>query len=421
MSVEVNPAGMACERACLYCYELPVRKRSRNARPSAVDHGAIQAAVLAEAPIDGFSLFGGEPLLAEEADLERLFAFGLERYGRNGVQTDGAGVTEEQLALFRRYAVHVGFSIDGPAELNDARVAGTLSETREATARSEAALRRCLAEGIGCSLIVTLHRTNAHPDRLPRLLAWLRDLAAAGLQHARLHALELDGGARSIALEVPQAIAAFLAAADLERELGGRLRFDVFADMRKLLLAEDDDVTCTWTACDPWTTPAVRGVAADGSRSLCQRVHKDGLPRPPAPPGPLVRQLVLASTPHAEGGCQGCRFLTACKGQCPGTAIGGDWRRRSADCELWMGLLQHVEMELVREGRVPVSLRPDRQLIEARMREAWAAGVNASNRGCVEDRYAGGAPGQQHADHADHVDHNDLGPALGALAGGERV
>ena len=33
MSVEVNPVGMHCAMACRYCYELPVRKGTRNARP----------------------------------------------------------------------------------------------------------------------------------------------------------------------------------------------------------------------------------------------------------------------------------------------------------------------------------------------------------------------------------------------------
>lgn len=424
MSVEVNPVGMHCERACVYCYELPVRRATRNALPGRVDHEAVQAAVLAEAPgADGFSLFGGEPLLAPLEDLERLFEFGLRRYGKNGVQTDGNVITDAHVELFKRYKVWVGFSIDGPGELNDARVAGTLARTREATARSEAALRRCLAEGIGCSLIVTVHRMNAWPDRLPRLLDWLRDLAAAGLRDARAHALEMDGGASLVALPVPEAVAAFEALDQLGREVG--ISFDVFRDMEALLRAEDDSVTCTWTGCDPWTTPAVRGIDGDGARSLCQRVHKDGQKWVPAERGPLVRQLVLAETPQEEGGCAGCRFLTACKGQCPGTAIDGDWRKRSADCSLWFALLEMAEARISASGSVPVSLRPDRGTIETRMRSAWANGITASNKGCLEDRYRGQdsyhGQGTEHGDHDDHGDHSDLGLAIDRLAGGEKV
>jgi len=421
VSVEVNPVGVHCGMTCSFCYQHPVRAATRNARPL-LNLPAVLASVertCAETGDTSFSLFGGEPLLADLADLEEIWRFGLERFGRNGVQTSGAEITEAHFALFKRYQVTVGFSIEGPGELNDSRRYGTLEQTRAATERSCAWLERCLGEHVPCSLIVTLHSTNASPGRLPGLLEWLRRLDTLGLRDARVHALELDAGAAALRLSVADAVAAFRAIASLEGDLRG-LRFDVFKDMRSLLSAMDDSVTCVWDSCDPWTTPAVQGVDAQGHRSLCQRVHKDGRQWGAAPAGPLVRQLVLASTPQAEGGCQGCRFLTSCKGQCPGTAIDGDWRKRSADCELWFALLEHVEGDLEAEGIVPVSKRPDRALIEARMKAAWAAGRRPTNRGCIEDRYAQTDAGM-HGDHADHGDHTDLGLALGALAGGERV
>ncbi|QWK20800.1 hypothetical protein [Thermus antranikianii] len=89
----------------------------------------------------------GEPLLIPKADLERLFAFGLERYGQNGIQTNGALIDEDHIALFRKYRVHVGFSIDGPGELNRLRWAGSVEATDEATERSIGNLRRLLREG----------------------------------------------------------------------------------------------------------------------------------------------------------------------------------------------------------------------------------------------------------------------------------
>lgn len=424
MSIEVNPVGTHCGLACLYCYQLPVRRGDRNARPAAVDHAAVQVALEAARPgASGFSLFGGEPALASLADLERLWAFGLERYGKNGIQTAGADLSDAHFDLIRRYKVTVGFSIDGPGELNDARRHGTLVQTRAATERSGAALRRCLAEGIPCSLIVTLTTLNASAERLPLLLAWLSDLAAAGLREGRIHSLERDGGADRIALPVEGALAAFRAIHSLERDTA--LRFDVYADMRKLLMAEDGNgVTCVWEGCDPWTTPAVHGIEADGTRALCQRVNKDGRKwQPLEGGGPLVRQLVLAATPQEQGGCQGCRFLVACKGQCPGTAIGGDWRKRSIDCALWFGLLEDAERDVEASGKVPVSRRPELPVIEARMAAAWRAGVRATVQGCVEDRYrdaSSSGSGFEHGDHADHGDHDDLGPAF-SLAGGERV
>jgi len=274
----------------------------------------------------------------------------------------------------------------------------------------------CLRRGIGASLIVTLSTHNASASRLPKLVAWLRNLSIAGLRDARLHVLEIDAPhSKLIALTPEENEAAMVACHALE--LGTPLRFDVFKDIRKLLRAQDADVTCVWTACDPWTTPAVHGISMDGGRYLCERVHKDGKRWAPAQPGPMARQLILASTPQEEGGCQGCRFRVMCKGQCPGTAIGGDWRKRSVDCELWKALFTRVEGELEAAGETPVSKRADLPAIEARMEAAWAHGVSASVQSCLE-----GAPvvipggrahvdshGDQHGDrpHGDHTDHGD--------------
>jgi sulfatase maturation enzyme AslB (radical SAM superfamily) len=406
VSVEVNPIGLRCERACLYCYQGKVRTATRNAAPSRIDHERIQLQVKRAADKDGFSLFGGEPLLASVEDLEKLWAFGLEQYGRNGVQTDGNAITETHLNLFRRYHVHVGFSIDGPAELNDARRAGSLAATRAASAHSEAMLRRCLAMGIECSLIVTLHRLNASAERLQRLLEWFRDLDAAGLQTARLHLLELDGAGRTLALTSEENVAALFAIHDLENGLRG-LRFDVFKDVLAKLRDPDASATCVWNACDPWTTPAVHGIEADGSRGLCHRVHKDGKQWSPADPSPLpVRQVVLWATPQEDGGCRGCRFFLQCLGQCPGTAIDGDWRRRSADCPTWFALLERVEAEMLARGEAPASLVPD---LDERIQRRLAAAAEGTPHGDVP-----------HGD-VPHGDHTDTGAAVEALAGGEAV
>lgn len=395
MSVEVNVVGVQCGLSCSYCYQGEVRKATRNRAP-ALNHEAIQAAVIAANPgPQGFSVFGGEALLAKVEDLERIWAFGLERFGTNGVQTSGAPIREEHLALFKRYKVHVGFSIDGPGELNDARVAGSPTSTRTATAHSIAMLRRCLTDGIGCSLIITLHRLNAAPDRLPRLLDWFRDLDAAGLSSARLHLLERDGpGGERLALTDEENTAAMIAAHDLERTLS-RLRFDVFEDIEKKLRDPEAAATCVWNGCDPWTTPAVHGIEPDGSRGLCQRVHKDGQKWEPADSRSNIRQQVLWSTPQEKGGCHGCRFFLQCGGHCPGTAIRGDWRNRTLDCRTWFALMERAEAEMVARGETPASLAPD---LEARIERSLTPSTCGGGHG---DAHGDSPHGDAHGDHTD--------------------
>ena len=327
--------GVACNIQCQYCYQNP--QRDAGNVPRAYDLEAMKAAVEREG--GPFTLFGGEGLLVPEDDLEALWAWGLERYGSNGVQTNGVLINDAHVRMFHRYQVQVGVSIDGPGELNDARWAGTPERTREATAKTEAAIERLCAEGIPPSLIVTLHRGNATAEKLPVMHDWLRRLEALGVTSARLHALEVDSDDVGVvyALSAEENLVAFSSFLGLEAELS-TLGLDLFDDMRNLLLGTDDQTTCVWNACDPYTTRAVRGVEGMGQASNCGRTNKDGIDFVKAPVEGFERYLALYHTPQEHGGCADCRFFVMCKGQCPGTAIDGDWRNRTEHCDLWKGL-----------------------------------------------------------------------------------
>jgi len=408
MTVEVTPRGVACNLACTYCYQHPMRDAG-NTGAHDYDLDAIKRTLAAKG--ESFTVFGGEALLTPIDDLGELFRFGLEQYTAraakapqrsvpNGVQTNGALVTDAHIALFKRYQVHVGFSIDGPGELNDARWAGTTAKTREATARSQAALERCLAEGIGTSLILTLHRGNVGtPERLARIKAWLRDLDSKGLASCRLHVLEVDHPDVAAAFELTpeENVALFVEMARFESELE-RLRFDVFADIEAVLARGDDNVTCTWGPCDPYTTPAVQGVDGAGNLSNCGRTNKDGVAWLKADQNAKERQLALYYTPQEYGGCQGCRFFLMCKGQCPGTAIDGDWRNRSRDCETWQALLEYKERELLDRGVIPRSVAPRRAEREHLYLESlWSSGSSNQPHGDHTDH------GDSHGDHTDYA------------------
>ena len=84
--------------------------------------------------------------------------------------------------------------------------------------------------------------------------------------------------------------------------------------------------------------------------------------------------MALYLTPQEAGGCGGCRFFLMCKGQCPGTAIDGDWRNRTERCETWKRLFETIEAELVASGKSPISLSDARGAIEAAMFHAWQHG-----------------------------------------------
>jgi uncharacterized protein len=67
-----------------------------------------------------------------------------------------------------------------------------------------------------------------------------------------------------------------------------------------------------------------------------------------------------------------------CKGQCPGTAIDGDWRNRTEHCEVLKALFEDLEKELATEGKRVLSFDSQRHELEQRTLEEWAKGRNVS-------------------------------------------
>lgn len=371
MSVELRPLGVNCNLGCQYCYQDPQRDAGNLSRR--YDMEKMKAAVEMEG--GPFTLFGGEPLMVPLEDLEELWSWGFAKYGRNGVQTNGTLVTQDHIDLFRRYSVAVGISIDGPGSLNDVRWQGSLDRTRNATRRTEQAIQDLCRQGIYPSLIVTLHSVNASADKLPILNEWMKELAQLGVRNVRLHLLESESEVvrRSYSLSAEENIAALRNFFSLERT-GCSPRFDLFADMRRMLLGNDRAATCIWTGCDPYTTRAVRGVEGEGQRSNCGRTNKDGIDFIKSTQPGFERYIALYYTPQAAQGCSGCRFFVMCKGQCPGTAENGDWRNRSEHCEIWMTMYREIEQELLSEGNRPISQSVRRPELERRFLNKWARG-----------------------------------------------
>ena len=412
MSLEVRPLGDNCNLGCTYCYEDPARKAGYVGKY--VKEKVLP--VLAETT-EFWSLFGGEALLLPLADLEELLALGFSQFQKTGVQTNGSMITERHLALFEKYHTEVGFSIDGPGELNDARWAHTLTATRAATERSIAALHSVLALAAAQrinppSLIVTLHAQNiGTPDRQERLLEWFHELDARGLRSINLHAMELDAAADGIALPLDDQLQFFVRLWD-EAPSFRTLRFQTFDEVIALLSGQDHTACCVWHSCDPWNTSAVQGLEGDGTPSGCRRNNKDGVNwLPPTGTGIATRhaiggyegnrsrerQLSLYVTPQEHGGCKDCRFWLMCKGQCPGTGVAaagrsGDWRLRSADCALWKGLFEEGERRLTDCNVVPVSRWSSRPTLEAEMYRRFITGANPQMSAVIADATRPAAP-----------------------------
>lgn len=406
MTVELRPLGVKCNLRCPYCYQNPQRDAGNVTH--SYNFEKIRLALEREAK--PFSLFGGEALLIPKKDLQKLWSWGLKEYGENGIQTNGVLIDDEYISLFKEYRVRVGISIDGPGELNDLRWAGTLKQTRQTTAKTEKAIEKLCQRGLAPGLIVTLHRLNAAQDKLQTMNEWFKYLEQLGITSARLHILEVENEfiQHEYILSAEENVQAFLNFAQLEKELT-TLKFDIFYDMRNMLLGKDEDSTCNWNACDPYTTRAVRGVEGNGQSSNCGRTNKDGIDFTKSNIEGFERYLALYHTPQQYGGCKECRFFLMCKGDCPGTAIDGDWRNRTRDCAVWQALYQMFEQEMLEQGLNPISLSPDRKQLEKIILDGWVEGrnINISRALLLLERGLNRAS-MNYKNTPEHVPHKDI-------------
>ncbi|GLV54048.1 hypothetical protein KDH_08970 [Dictyobacter sp. S3.2.2.5] len=386
MTVELRPFGVACNIACQYCYQNPQREAGNFRQSYHMD--LMKQAVAREG--GPFTLFGGEPLLLPLDDLEELLRWGMQEYGRSGIQTNGILLSPEHIRLFKKYNVHIGVSIDGPGELNDLRWHVDLDKTRHNTQIAQSNIERLCRERLHPGLIVTLHRVNAVADRLPRLLDWVRQMDKLGIRSMRLHLLEAENEhiRQAYSLNDEENVHALLSFAELQAELQ-YLRFDVLDEMENSLLGQDQHVSCVWQACDPYTTEAVHGVEGNGQSSNCGRTNKDGIDFVKAEHPGYQRSIALYQTPQDDGGCLGCRFFMMCKGQCPGTARQGDWRNRSELCGVWKSVFRHLEEKLCQQKRMPLSIHPLRPALEQHMLAYWARGRNVPMHVALRDLLAG--------------------------------
>ncbi len=371
------------------------------------------------------SAFGGEPLLTDIDDLETIFKWGFDRYGFNGIQTNGVLITDRHIEMFKKYRVHVGISLDGPDEMNDTRWAGSLEKTREATRKSFEAIKKCLDNKLSLGLIITIHKKNGLPKYRERFKAWIKELQSWGVDGARLHPLEIDHSSvgETLALTPEQNIEFLLDMWDFEiSELNvpGKksFQFDIFRDVEYMLRADDANATCTFMTCDPYTTHAVQGIDSQGNKANCGRGNKEGINWIKADVDGFERQMALYNTPQEHGGCQGCRFFIMCKSHCPGTGADMDWRNRTDTCMNWKVAFSIYERMMVERGEMPLSLDPKLKRYEDILMYGYSRGAELRlehikkyldpNIGFDIERYIQSYLMNQamggHKPHADHTD-----------------
>ena len=188
--IQFLPTGVECNIACKYCYQNEERKVNEGIT-SKFNYEKILN-VLNNDDRD-LNLFGGEPLLAPINVIEDVLKLYKEKRNKVSMQTNLTLLNDKHIELFKKYKPHIGVSIDGWEDLNDARWIKDLETTRKYTEKTINNIKKCVDNNFSISTIITLHKVNVGtPERVRKFIEFITWLDSLKIRSSRLHLLEWD-------------------------------------------------------------------------------------------------------------------------------------------------------------------------------------------------------------------------------------
>jgi uncharacterized protein len=328
MSIELLPLGTKCNLSCDYCHQT---------KDASLSYDINAMIAMAAKTNERFGMFGGEPLLVPIPDLEKIFKYNSDRFGRASIQTNGTLITKEHIDLFRKYGVGVGISLDGRAELNAYRC------DEKTTQKVIDSIEEMSKQGIRMSAHVVVHKLNGAEANIDRLIEYLIWLSTYNINYVTFHPLQTTAP-KSIdcALTEQETIEAFVTIAR-HAEMNKSAQYQPFVDIRNMIHGNKKDALCWWNNCDPLFTRAVYGIASDCSIQGCTRMAIDGEMWLKSDSANDERKVILSQIAKDKGGCRACKYWGLCTGGCPAEAIDGDWRNKTQYCNLYQVLFQFYQ------------------------------------------------------------------------------
>lgn len=342
MPILVKPY-LGCNLHCEYCYEGQHRKRHQPAMD--YDIQAVLTAMEEQAKQRGkgvgFGLHGGEPLCMPKQDVEAILAKAHELVGRCSIQTNATLVDDDHIAMFKKYKVGIGFSLDGPGELSRFRMS-----PEQADKIMKLIHRLIEQEGMRVSVMCVITKANVGtPELVAKLKRWLlelRQLQCGGR-------LNPCGESREHQVDPVQLAPIFLDLAKFQLEHG--MSWSPFEDVA--MRVRGKGAVCAFMGCDIYHTASATVILGDGSITGCMRTNPEDITlRHPAKY--TTRDDILQQIPHENGGCRACKFWDGCHGGCPSMAIGSDWRNRTYMCPVWRTLFNFYT-NVTRSLKIPAS------------------------------------------------------------------
>jgi len=341
MPILIKPY-LGCNLRCEYCYEGKHRESYNPPMDYDIDIVLAKMEELNKTrSSSSFGLHGGEPLCMPKQDVERILAKAYELQGGCSVQTNATLVDDDYLTMFKKYNASVGFSLDGPEELNGLRM--SVSETNRIM---ELVHRMVEKENMRVAIMCVIHKSNVGtPELLARFKDWLLELRQLNIG-GRLNAC---GGSPQHQINPIKLAPIFLDLAKFQVEHG--MSWSPFMDL--VLRVRGEGAVCSYMGCDIYHTSSAFVILGDGSVTGCMRTNPEDITLM-HPVKYDTRDELLQEIPQRDGGCRGCSFWDCCHGGCPSMAINDDWRNRTYMCPVNRTLFTYYT-NLIKSLKVPIT------------------------------------------------------------------
>jgi len=347
MTIIVVPTER-CSYKCAYCFEPSEQRKGLDIPYSfeAIKRGLYE---VWSGPYRGSSvcLHGGECTMVPIAELEKLMdlIYNLP-YGNEGktlgaisMVTNGSNIDERLIALFKKYNVYVGVSMDGPPKSNLLRgpnpddVGFTIQNNEVLMGK----LRLLRDNNIPTSIMCIIHKMNAGDhERVERLLEWMLYLKSIGINGGRMNPMYSDR-LNDLELNTEELVYVYKRIYEFNKRYN--TSWNPLIEFEKTIRGGKPS-PCCFTGCDLFNTKTI-SVLPDGRIGNCDRTFSRGIyERSLEGNKRSGRYEALRQTE-----CSGCRFWDMCMGGCFEEGIGGDWRRKTRFCEAYKQIWTYLEEE----------------------------------------------------------------------------
>lgn len=311
--------------------------------------------------LEPHNIHGGEPLLLPFDDLRRLLRYNYKYFGRNGIQTNLLHMRSAHLDLFTGYNVSVGISLDGHLPGMNR---GRFPSHNVSNKRIEKELTSIIKNmqymkraKINMNAITVLRDCNSNLQNIKSFVHVIEDF---GINFIRLTPGTIyDPKRKDHEITNDKLFEVYKTLFD-NMHLFKNLQIAPITDIIDAMMGNIGNLVCGFKDCDPWSSTAEMTMMGNGEIGTCLHAAGalDGLQMIRGDNQSFTRSEVLKQIPQESGGCKDCKYFHMCRGNCPGQAIGNDWRNKSRFCQGYQMTFEYIYNRL--KSQFPnIYLTPD--------------------------------------------------------------